>query len=62
MGTRSMRERAAELGGLVELEAPPEGGTRVRARLPLAVPAPAGPPAAGAADAADAAERLEVPA
>ena len=31
----SMRERAAELGGWCTVEAPPSGGTRVRAYLPL---------------------------
>jgi signal transduction histidine kinase len=31
----SMRERAAELGGSCTVEAPPSGGTCVRAYLPL---------------------------
>ena len=35
VGITSMRERAAELGGRVDVEAVPGGGTRVRARLPL---------------------------
>jgi signal transduction histidine kinase len=30
-----MRERAAELGGTLTVDAPATGGTRVRARLPL---------------------------
>jgi signal transduction histidine kinase len=30
-----MRERASELGGSLLVEPLPEGGTRVRARLPL---------------------------
>jgi two-component system, NarL family, sensor kinase len=34
-GTRSMRERAAEVGGSFEIVAHPQGGTCVRARLPL---------------------------
>jgi signal transduction histidine kinase len=36
VGLVSMRERAAELGGTCVIEAIPGGGTRVRARLPLA--------------------------
>lgn len=36
LGLLSMRERAAELGGAVEIGAAPGGGTRVFARLPLA--------------------------
>jgi signal transduction histidine kinase len=35
VGLTSMRERAAELGGTCVIEAPPGGGTRVLARLPL---------------------------
>ena len=35
LGLRSMRERAAELGGTVTVDAPATGGTRVRALLPL---------------------------
>jgi signal transduction histidine kinase len=31
-----MRERAAELGGVLSVEPRPGGGTRVVARLPLA--------------------------
>lgn len=36
VGMNSMRERAAELGGKCVVEAVPQGGTRVLARLPLA--------------------------
>jgi signal transduction histidine kinase len=36
-----MRERAAELGATLEVAPAPGGGTRVRARLPVAA-APAG--------------------
>ncbi len=35
VGMSSMRERAEELGGKLSVEAPPEGGTCVLARLPL---------------------------
>jgi signal transduction histidine kinase len=35
LGLRTMRERAAELGGRLDLEPGPSGGTAVRARLPL---------------------------
>ncbi|HEX8132715.1 MAG TPA: sensor histidine kinase, partial [Actinomycetes bacterium] len=34
VGLSSMRERAAELGGHCNIDAVPQGGTRVRARLP----------------------------
>lgn len=37
VGRASMRERAEELGGSLNIEALPEGGTVVRAELPLAV-------------------------
>jgi signal transduction histidine kinase len=40
-GIESMRDRATELGGEVAIEARPEGGTRVIARLPLGRGAPA---------------------
>ena len=35
VGLLSLRERAEELGGHCEVTCPPEGGTVVRARLPL---------------------------
>jgi signal transduction histidine kinase len=35
-GLATMRHRASSFGGVYEIEAPPQGGTRVRARLPLA--------------------------
>ena len=41
VGLSSMRERAAELGGPCDIDAMPQGGTRVRARLPYR---PAGEP------------------
>ncbi len=34
VGLSSMRERAAELGGVCSIEPGPAGGTRVLARLP----------------------------
>lgn len=40
VGLTSMRERASELGGQIEVAARPGGGTRVRARLPLPEGAP----------------------
>ncbi|NNH05887.1 sensor histidine kinase [Cellulomonas fimi] len=45
VGTRSMRERADELGGHVLVEGRPGGGTRVRAVLPLVPGATAHEPA-----------------
>jgi signal transduction histidine kinase len=39
VGLSSMRERAEELGGRVEVDDGPEGGARVLARLPLSTPA-----------------------
>ena len=41
LGLVTMRERACQLGGEVVIATPPEGGTRVSARLPMR---PAGPP------------------
>ena len=41
VGLRSMRERAAELGGRVELETPAGGGLTVRVVLPVAAARPA---------------------
>ncbi|WP_371851189.1 sensor histidine kinase, partial [Rhodococcus tukisamuensis] len=38
VGTRSMRERASELGGTLVIDPVAPHGTRVTARLPLAVP------------------------
>jgi signal transduction histidine kinase len=38
-GLVGMRERAQALGGTFEVAAPPQGGTRVRATLPLAAQA-----------------------
>jgi signal transduction histidine kinase len=38
VGLLGMRERAAEVGGVVEVRAGEQRGTLVRARLPLAVP------------------------
>ena len=38
VGLSSMRERAEELGGTLTVEAGPEGGTTVLARLPLSAP------------------------
>jgi signal transduction histidine kinase len=38
VGLQSMRERAAELGGSCTIDAAPDGGTRVAARLPVVLP------------------------
>jgi len=35
VGSASMRERAGELGGTLDVTTTPGGGTTVRARLPL---------------------------
>src|ERR1700722_7330714 len=44
-GLATMRHRVRSFGGSFEIETPPEGGTRVRARLPLAAVAqPSAPP------------------
>lgn len=42
VGLRSMHERAGELGGVCDIAPRPEGGTVVRARLPLVSPLPVG--------------------
>ncbi|GLW97089.1 sensor histidine kinase [Microtetraspora sp. NBRC 16547] len=52
VGTSSMRERAAELGGSCVIAAAPGGGTAVEARFPLATPGeplPGGPSGSRAA-------------
>jgi signal transduction histidine kinase len=41
LGLGSMRERAAELGGTFTIDAPPTGGTRVTAWLPIQPEMPA---------------------
>jgi signal transduction histidine kinase len=41
LGLGSMRERAAELGGTFVIDAPPDGGTRIVARLPIQPDTPA---------------------
>jgi signal transduction histidine kinase len=47
MGLHSIRERAAELGGEASAVREPNGGTAIRARLPLPAPVePAPGPAA----------------
>ena len=43
LGLGSMRERAAELGGTLVIDAPPRGGTRIVARLPIQPEPLAGP-------------------
>jgi signal transduction histidine kinase len=42
VGLRSMRERAGELGGTCDIAPRQEGGTTVRAHLPVASPLPVG--------------------
>lgn len=44
LGLVTMRERASQLGGEVGITTPPEGGTRVSARLPMQPAAPPSPP------------------
>ena len=44
LGLVTMRERASQLGGDVEISTPPGGGTRVSARLPMQPAAPPSPP------------------
>ena len=44
LGLRSMRERAARLGGTLELESAPGKGTYIRARIPLRDTSPAPSP------------------
>jgi signal transduction histidine kinase len=36
-GLATMRHRVRSFGGTLDIESPPQGGTRVRARIPLAV-------------------------
>ena len=38
VGRRSMKDRAAELGGRIDIRQGPEGGTIVRLELPLGAP------------------------
>jgi len=47
LGIRGMRERVALLGGELQIESSPGGGTTLYIRLPEAGDAPAAPPAAG---------------
>jgi signal transduction histidine kinase len=35
-GLATMRHRVRSFGGTLDIDAPPQGGTRVRARFPLA--------------------------
>lgn len=44
-GVRNMRERARRLGGRMDIDAPPGGGTRVMVAVPLDSESPAGDPA-----------------
>jgi signal transduction histidine kinase len=36
-GLATMRHRVRSFGGTLDIESPPQGGTRVRARIPLAI-------------------------
>ena len=56
VGLESMRERAAELGGTLAIEATESGGARVVARLPLETGPRQAPRSAAALDPADAAD------
>jgi signal transduction histidine kinase len=40
VGLRSMRERAAEVGGTLSLQSTPEGGTVIAVSLPLSLGGP----------------------
>ena len=40
MGLKSMRERAAAVGGTIEIEPTPDGGTTVLTRIPLSALCP----------------------
>jgi signal transduction histidine kinase len=43
LGLRSMRERAAKMGGTLEIVSAQDCGTQIRARIPIAVPEAAQP-------------------
>jgi signal transduction histidine kinase len=38
LGLQSMRERAAAVGGTLDIESAPGAGTRLRAHIPLSLP------------------------